>query len=255
MANLGMLFQSDNTGMAVYHDRSKKRALALLADQFESDTPGFYFKTYAKNPYFFNFTDLPDLRVDRLRYVDNTSAITKKTKEIRLHKEAVLSGRDSAFLSGLLKDGVLTMEDLGSLPLCVIHIHPVGHKNSPFDPKGNVHTRSYRICFDQRRTYWKYYVFGPLATQNIFIEDAGNQWEFDKVEAAEVTSQCPSVAFISKMPIPFRQTPDNYFQLKLHGVHTDKVIISKLPVAPVNILHREKRGTRAVYISEIFIHS
>lgn len=255
MANLGMLFRSDNSGMTVYHDQRRKEALALLAAQVESDTPGFYFKAYANNPYFFNFTDLPDLQADRLRYVDNSRAITEKTKEIRLHKKAVLSDRDSALMSGLWDEGVLTTEDLGSLPLCVIHIRPAGHKNSPYGPKGKVHAQSYRICFSQRRTYWKYYVFGPLATRDIFIEDVDHQRRFNRVDVTEVSGQGPAAAFISKTPIPLRQTPDNYFQLKLHGTPADKVVISKLPVAPVNMLHREERGTGAVYISEIFIHS
>jgi hypothetical protein len=254
MANMGMLFRSDSTGMTVYHDRRRNEALALLAGRVDADSPRFYFKAYAKNPYFFNFTNLPDLQANRLRYVDNSRAVAEKNKEIRLHKRAVVSDRDSALMSSLWDDGVLTAKDLGSLPLCVIHIRPVGYKNSPYDAMGKVRTRSYRICFDQRRTYWKYYVFGPLATQKIFIEDADNQCGFNKMEASEVSSQGPSVAFISKTPIPLRQKPHHYFQLKLHGPHTDKVIIPKLPAAPVNILHREKRGSGTVYISEIFIH-
>lgn len=254
MANLDLLFRADDTGMTVHYDSHRLEALALLAGQAGSDTPGLFFKAYAKDPFFMNYTDLPDLQKDRLRFLDTSRAVTEKSEQIRLHKTAVVSDQDSARLSELRADSILVRRDLGSPPVCVVQIRPAGKKNSPLDPGGNVHTRSYYICFGQRRTFWKYFVVGPLAARKISIEDADQKWRFDRTDAAGIAARGPVAAFISKRPIPLTQAPDNHFQLKVHGAHSDKVVIQKLPAAPVDILHREQRGSEAVYVSEIYIH-
>lgn len=255
MANLGMLFRSDAAGMTVHYDSHRQEALALLADQAGSDIPGLFFKAYSKDPFFMNYTDLPDLQTDRLRLVDTSRAVPEKSGQIRLHKKAVVCDQDSARLSELRADSVLERRDLGSPPVCVVHIRPVGKRNTPLDPEGKVHTRSYCIGFDQRRTFWKYYVIGPLAARKISIEDADQKWRFERTDAAAISARGPAAVFISQKPIPLTQTPDNHFQLKLHGAQAYKVIIQKLPAAPVNILHREQRGSETVYVSEIYVHS
>lgn len=251
MANLGLLFRADDTGMTVHYDNHRLEALALLAGQAGSDTPGLFFKAYAKDPFFMNYTDLPDIEKDRLRFVDTSRAVTEKSGQIRLHENAVVSDQDSSRLSELRADSILVRRDLGSPPVCVVQIRPVGKNYSPLDSKGNVHPRSYRICFDQRRTFWKYFIVGPLAARKISIEDVDQKWRFDRIEAA---AKGPAAAFISKRPIPLTQTPDKNFQLKVHGAHADKVVIQKLPAAPIDMLHREQRGAEAVYVSEIYIH-
>lgn len=255
MANLGMLFRSDATGVTVHYDSHRQEALALFADQAVLDTPGLFFKAYTQNPFFMNFTDLPELQKDRLRLVDTSRAVSEKSGQIRLHQKAVVCDQDSARISELRTDSVLECRDLGSPPVCVVHIRPVGKRNTPLDPEGKVHTRSYLIGFGQRRTLWKYYVLGPLAAHNIFIEDVDNKWRFECTDATTISAKGPTTAFISKKPIPLTQTPAYHFQLKLRGARAEKVVIQKLPAAPVNILHREQPDAKAVYVSEIYIHS
>lgn len=255
MANLGMLFRSDATGMSVHYDSHRQEALALLAGQAGSDTPGLFFRAYTKDPFFMNYTDLPDLQKDRLRFVDTSNGVAETSGHIRLHPKGVLSDLDSARLSNLRADSIIVRRDLGSPPVCIVHIRPVDERNTPLDPEGKIHIRSYCICFGQRHTFWKYFVLGPLAARKISIEDVDHQWRFDRTDDADIADKGPAAAFISNRSIPMTQAPDNHFQLKLHGAHADKVVIQRLPVAPVDILHREKHGAETVYVSEIYIHS
>jgi hypothetical protein len=75
-----------------------------------------------------NYTDLPDRRKDRLRFVDTANAVTETSGQIRLHENAVVSDQDSARRSELRSGGILVRGDLGSPPVCVVQIRPAGQE-------------------------------------------------------------------------------------------------------------------------------
>ncbi|MBT8339632.1 MAG: hypothetical protein HKP58_09425 [Desulfatitalea sp.] len=255
MSNLGMLFRPFSNGMAVYSDPGRRDAMALFAAQTEPDAPGFYFKAYVQDPFFTNYTQLPDIPEGRLLCVDTARAVAEPSGAFRLHPQAVVSDGDSTPLAYLWDKHVLVRRDKGAAPLCVFHIRPVGQDTSPMDAKGDLYPRTYRVYFDHRRTYWKYVVLGPLATQTVVVRDKDNHWTFDPVPANGIAGSRPAVAFLSNDPIPLKQIPNHTFQLKLRTADVEKVMMARLPVAPVNMLHREKRGAEVISISEIFINS
>lgn len=255
MANLGILARSDAGGMTFYYDTERRQALELFAAQAGPDPEGFFFKVYTRDPYFMNYTDLPESDKEKLFYVDTRQAVAEASGDFRLHRQAHLPDLERVSFSSLWESGLLTRQDRGTPPICVIHVRPVGEDSSPMDAKGNVHAKTYRLSFDQRRTYWKYCVLGPLAGKAVWVQDTNGKWTFDQTEPPALDGNRPALAFISNSPIPLRQIPDVNFQLKHHAADVDKVMINKLPVAPVNMLHREKRGSEDVFISEIFIHS
>ena len=109
--------------------------------------------------------------------------------------------------------------------------------------------------FDNRRTYWKYYVLGPLAAKAVTVVDPERQWIFDQVATDPIVGDRPSVAFISDASIPLQEVSDRKFQLKHIAGKREKVMIQRLPVAPVDRVHRGTSKRGEAMISEIFIHS
>lgn len=255
MANLGMLFRPYCGGMAVYYTPQRRQAMALFAAQSEPDAPGFYFKAYARDPFFMNYSRLPECHSEEQLCVDSAHAVAERSEGLRLHTQEFVSNQDRALLSDLWNNDILVRQDKGTPPLCVVHIRPVGKSNSPMDAKGNLHPQSYRIYFDHRCTYWKYFILGPLANKPVSVWDMDNKWKFDRVAPKVGTFSGPAMTFISNAPIPLRQIPTNTFQLRIRATDVEKVMIKKLPSAPINILHHEKRGADVISISEIFINS
>lgn len=255
MDNLGMLLRRRPGGVALYFDQSQSEALSLFAAQSEAGQSSFYFKLYSTDPFFVNYTDLPEVKAGMFLCLDSATAKADGSGGLRLHKSAFVSEQSLMPLVDLADARVLTRHDRGSPPLCVVRIRLVGKKGCPLDPGGGIHPQSYRICFSRRSTFWKYYITGALAKKKVSIQDKGDQWVFDAAPSGNVALSQPVSAFMSKKPIPLAQAPNFHFQLRLHAVKAGKVMINRLPSAPVNILHREKRGAKEILVSEIFINS
>ena len=253
--NMGMLLRVIHGGLVVYYDTRRKPAMALSAAQADTGASGLVFKAYAGDPFFQIYTAYPESDNGNLLYLDSTNTAKDKSGAVRLHPKPFVSDREMVSFAKLHSDGVVTRWDLGTPPVLVVCIHPVGHGESPMDSRGNIKYKQYRIHFDKRRTYWKYYVQGPLAAKEVIVVDPERQWVFDQLSADPIVGDCPSVAFISDAPIPLQEVQDRNFQLKLIAGKREKVMIQRLPVAPVDRVHRDTDKFGRAMISEIFIHS
>ena len=254
MDNTGMLFRTLAGGMAVYCDTRREQAMALFAAQADTHASGLVFKAYAGDPFFKLYTDYPQTGAEDLLYLDTDHSGRDPSGVIRLHPKPLVSEQEMVPLDKLYGQGVLTRNDRGTPPVLVVRINPVGGDASPMDPKGAIRQRRYRINFDSRRTYWKYYVLGPPATQAVFIVDPDRQWNFDPAPGDPIVGDRPAAAFISSAPIPWREIPAARFQLKIVSGQREKIIIQRLPVAPVNRVYRDSHNFGKAMISEIFIH-
>jgi hypothetical protein len=255
MDNLGMLFRTHAGGMTVFFDPARQEAVSLFSAQVEPWQDSFFFKLYSKDPFFMNYTDLPQTGNDRVIFLDSTKAQSNDDGSLRLHKSAFVNETSIINLSDIGDTPILDRSDRGSPPLCVLRICVAGEKACPVDPKGRIRALSFCINFHCQQTYWKYYVTGSLAGKKISIRDKTEQWSFGHSSSMDLPDSRPTVAFISNKPIPLVERPQTDFQLRLHTPKAEKVMISRLPAAPVNILHREKRGTKEILVSEIFINS
>lgn len=255
MDNLGMLFRTQAGGMTVFFDPRYQEAVSLFAAQMASDQDSFFFKLYSKDPFFLNYTNLPETDTDTVIFLDSAKAQGSNSGALRLHGTAFVSKASIVALSNLKNTPILTRNDRGAPPICILRICMVGEKVCPMDAKGNIRPQSFCIHFQPRHTYWKYYITGPLAEKKISILDKTGQWSFGQTSSIEATVSQPTAAFISNTPIPLGQRTQTHFLLKLHTPKAEKVLIKKLPAAPINILHREKRGKKEILVSEIFINS
>jgi hypothetical protein len=254
MDNTGMLFRTIEGGMAVYWDTCRKQAMALLAAQADNHVSGLVFKAYAGDPVFKLYTDYPQTGAEDLLFLGTDHTGSDRSGVIRLHPKPLISDQEMVPLDKLHEWGVLNRNDRGTPPVLVVRINPVGGDESPMDPKGAIRQRHYRINFDSRRTYWKYYVLGPPATQAVFIVDPDRQCNFDRAPIDPIVGDRPAAAFISSAPIPLREIPVARFQLKIASGKREKIIIQRLPVAPVNRVYRDLHNFGKAMISEIFIH-
>ena len=253
--NMGMLFRVTHGGPVVYYDTRRKPAMALSAAQADNGTSGLVFKAYAGDPFFQIYTAYPKSGNGSLLYLDSANTAKDKSGAVRLHPKPFVSDREMVSFAKLHSDDVVTRWDQGAPPVLVVCIHPAGHRESPMDSKGNIESKRYRIQFDNRRTYWKYYVLGPLAAKAVTVVDLERQWIFDQVATDPIVGGRPSVAFISDASIPLQEVSDRKFQLKHIAGKREKVMIQRLPVAPVDRVHRGTSKRGEAMISEIFIHS
>lgn len=255
MADLGLLFRTTPSSIAIYYDPDRMDALKMFAFQKPFNEAGFFFKVYAQDPFFMNYTEWPETWGPQPLYLNTSRSTAVAPNGYRLDI-SLQGGRPDAPESAALPDkGILTHQDLGTPPICIVHIPLTGAPPCPLNASGHVHGRVYHLAFDQRRTFWKYFIMGPLAKKPVTIGDKANRYNFNPTSVRELQTSLPALAFISDAPIAIEQTSKADFQLRLKTSDGDKVIIKRLPTAPIQILHREKRATEEVFISEIFIHS
>lgn len=255
MDKMGMLFRIINGKPAVFCDTCRESDIALSAAQADPGTSGLVFKAYAGDPFFQIYTAYPESGKGRLLYLDSANGVKNKSGALRLHPKPFVSDQDMVPFAELLADGVLTDRDRGGPPILVVCIHPEISEESPMNPKGNIDGRRYCIHFENRRTYWKYHVLGPLAAQKVIVVDPEQQWIFHQVAPDPIVGHHPSVAFISDAPVPLQEVSDRRFQLKHIAGEREKLMIQCLPVAPTDRMHRDTGKPGETLISEIFIHS
>lgn len=255
--NLGLLFRVDDHGAAVYYDTGRTDALSLFALQAGGGESDLFFKIYSGDPYFLNYTDLPGYSKNSVIYLDAGHAVADSGEDFRLHSQPYVSAQEHEPLPALPDHCGLTRNDRGAPPLGVIRIPLVGDPRCPLDPKGNIQPKCYRAGFQSRCTHWKYNVCGHWSSEPILVEDADHQWKFKALPAQKTSGTDGMRSFMSSAPIPLQHEPVYTFQLKLKlkSKAAARLLIKKLPVAPVNMVHRETFGGKMVYTSEIFIHA
>ena len=117
----------------------------------------------------------------------------------------------------------------------------------------------YRIGFDSRRRYWKYYLLGRMLNngpgQVYFIDDADKRIEFESTGEQVLSNNKRAWTFRSKQQIPLNENYQYRFQLKQKGQNGETVLIPSLPFASVSQMGMETIARQQAIVSEIYINS
>lgn len=253
MENTGLIMKKDIDGIRVFSNEDRLESLRLYADD-PADPLSFCFKVYAKDPLFFNYTDVPASDGKKILYFDNRRATDDSTDPIILNIGHCVSEEDLSELSAAPKfslsktDGIVT-------PLCIVNICAKEKMGYLLDEKNRVAAKNYLIRFSTRETFWQYYLLGKMRRKNLYIADLNEKIGFEKPRKVELPGNRSALCFTSTSAIPLRETPSHHFQLREKNSGNGKVIIKWLPGASADRIHRDRDQTNSeILISEIFIN-
>jgi hypothetical protein len=247
MENIGLIMKKDINGIRLFHDTDRLESLRLYADD-PADPLNFCFKVYAKDPLFFNYTDLPTSDGRRILYFDNRRAKDDLTGHIVLHTRDYVSEEDLSEPTAALKTSLSKMDGIVK-PLCVVNICAKDKTAYLLDQKNRIAKKNYSIRFDTRETFWRYYFLGKMRRENLYIADPNDKIGFEKPRKVELPGNRLALCFTSTSAIPLMETPSHQFQLKEKNAGNGKVVIKWLPAASADRIHKD--GDKD--ISEIFM--
>ena len=176
----------------------------------------------------------------------------RRKTEVRYPRLYVPSG-DSMALLDMLFTQPTRESDGGIYP-----IPPLFDGAPPPDPRrcGNV---AYRLPFDARATYWRYYVVSDVpggSLSDLSIRGAGARFEQDPTPVP-LPDGSSAIKFTSDTMLPLRQKSPQRFQLRGlrrdPGGHENVIALSRLPVAPAApvwpaLHHPDTTGTSEMYV-------
>ena len=96
----------------------------------------------------------------------------------------------------------MTDSDILIRPVLVVSIFLSDKLGNLPDKELLVAPPKYFINFKSRKTFWKYYIFGNQAQNEIFITDVNNKIEFDRLGLSSFAKVGNALTFRTKTPIP-----------------------------------------------------
>ena len=248
MKNIGLIMKNDIDGIRVFCNKDRLESLCLYADD-PADPLRFCFKVYAKDPLFFNYTDLPASDEKRILYFDNRRAKDDSSNSIILNTSDYVAEKDLSGPSVALKFS-LSKRDGIVKPVCIVDIWAKEKTGYLLDQKNRVVAKNYLIRFDTRETFWRYYLLGKMRRENLYIADSNEKVGFEKPRKVELPGNRSAFCFTSTSAIPLMENPSHHFQLKEKNSGNGKVIIKWLPAASAGCIYKDRDKD----ISEIFIN-
>ncbi len=250
MDNAGLLYRKTVNGIQVYYEEEKLEVLQhYVADP--SDPLNFCFKVFNNDQYFLNYSDLAFIGDDSILYFDNLNSKKTRTVPCGLHKNDSVSEADLEPLGSTILDKILNNRDRHLPPAFIVNIRAQGGSNSLFDKKLQVVSRQFQICFNSRKTIWKYFLLGNTAAANWQIMDLKKEVEFEFSGEETLVDNRTALTFRSKTLIDLQQVATTRFQLKEKG-SGGKVIIRHLPMPSVKQFVKEQNGE--TLISDMYLN-
>lgn len=248
MENTDLIMKKDIDGIRVFCNKDRLESLRLYADD-PADPLSFCFKVYAKDSFFFNYTDLPVSDGKRILYFDNRRAKDDSSDPIILNTGDYVSEKDLSEPSAALKFSFSKTDGIVK-PLCIVNICAKEKTGYLLDQKNRIVAKNYLIRFDTRETFWRYYLLGKMRRENLYIADSNEKIGFEKPRKVQLPGNRSALYFTSTSAIPLMETPSQHFQLKEKNSGNGKVIIKWLPTASTGRIHKDRDKD----ISEIFIN-
>ena len=253
MENTGLIMKNDINGIRVFCDPDRLQSLRLYADD-PTDPLSLCFKVYAKDPLFFNYTDLPASDGKRILYFDNQRATDDSIDPIILNNGHSVSEEDLVEPSAEIKT-ILSKRDGIVRPVCIVNICATDKKKTAclLDQNHRVAAKNYAIRFDTRKTLLRYYLLGKMRRENLYIVDPNNKTGFETPRNVVLPGNRSALCFTSTSAIPLTEASSPRLQLKEKNSGKGKVIINWLPGASAGRIDRDQANNE-ILISEIFIN-
>ena len=248
MDNIGLLMRHTSNGIQILQDGFQYDAQLAQADE------GFdlIFKVYAEDENYRSYSrPFDESAGNTILYFDNSRTGAQGVLSV----ENLVSVRDLRQIDAALLNDVLRGQERRLPPLFVLKISVNG--NETLQQWLQPGLSRYQIRFASREVFWKYYLFGCMADENLYIHDPDGKVEFESLGKVEFPGAHQPIAFRTKERIPRREYYSYRFQLmrRSAGGDRDKLIMSPLPVAGIRQLGQEVIGGSNVVVSEIFINS
>ena len=252
----GLLLRNTETGIQLVYDKHQLEGLQMLA-QDAAEPLSFDFRVFATDPDFRNYTEPFADAIDAILYFDNRRATGKG--DISLTDNETASGDDFRPLDAAEFEDVLKPRDRLQPPEFVLRLYAESERGALLQQWLEDAPTTYRIRFDSRRRYWKYYLLGKIpgstSEPSFFIDDADRQIEFESIGEEILGGSKRAFTFRSKQQIPLNERYQYRFQLKQKGQNGETVLIPSLPFASIRQVGMETIAQQQAIVSEIYINS
>ncbi|MCF6257981.1 MAG: hypothetical protein L3J98_09125 [Gammaproteobacteria bacterium] len=253
IGNAGLLIKPVAGGIAVLYDRKNSESLQLYAE--DKDEPlNLVFKVYADDAVFKSLTDISVETNDGVLFFDNHQRENIVNDRIMLHGAKNVSTIDTVMLESNQLEGVLGHRERRKLPLFVLNIQITEKDLSAVDDNNKAVPKNYAIKFGERQIFWKYYLLGQLAKENMLLSDLDGVAKFVFMGKALLDDRREAMIFRTAERLSLKACSHYRFQLRERGSGGEKVIIKRLPVAKAMHLGRDVIDGRSEVVSEIYIN-
>ena len=297
MERAGLLFKETIDGFLIAYDNSRLEALEMFAQDslsfdFKAYSSNPDFKNYTEPfsaesdgififdngatigpgrqdlgaPKHVSFEDLEKSELTECRQAKLTQL--EKAGELNqleaaeygeiLRQIKTLKGEDQLFRE---LNRILSRKDHLLPPELILRIHADNKQGSLLQQWLSPEQPTiYRIGFNSRKRYWKYYLLGKMvegknSNQGFYIDDADHKVEFETMDEETLSNQSLAYTFRSKQKIPLNERYSFQFQLKQKLQGAETVVIPRLPYASIRQLGKEEIANRKSIVSEIYINS
>lgn len=233
-------------GINVFFDEEKFGVLRRYANDAKGGVR-FSFKVYASDRLFANYTSPAILGDEQVLCFDNAEmSRNSANRKVRLCKDELVSDKDLKRVRDLVAEGFLGEHDR-RWPDFLVNI-----LIEPGLTHGGV-GKDYGLRFNNRASFWKYYLVGDMNMSRPFIIDLDHRVEFEFCGEAMLLGNKPSKVFRSKTLIPLLEKSNYRFQLREPGPGAGKVLIKRLPVASEGRLGMDVINGKKEIVLESFI--
>lgn len=251
--NAGLLLKKCTSGILVAYDQSRQEAMQCYLEH-EAEGLTFEFKVYATDRAFKTYTEPFSEAGTNILYFSNQSSDIPTGGVIGLHESEYVSKVDFVDMdSAQLKD-ILKKRDRLIPPMCVVSIQAAGRSNCLFDEEFNAKVPSFRLNFNARKTYWKYYLQCDMADDGAYVFDPDERIGFESTGSVELPDGRTVLAYRSEQSIPLNSNYSFRFQLKQRKNGGEKILFRQLPYASVSQTGNEVVAEQAIVVSEIYIN-
>ncbi len=253
IGNGGLLVKPVVGGITVMFDTKDTESLQLYIE--DKDEPlNLVFKVTTEDAGFKSRTDASLEADDSMLLFDSGGREDAVDGWIKLHDSKYVSMIDLTRLDSNQLTDVLSHREKRLPPLFVVNIRVSEKDLQNVDGDNDVAPKHYVIRFKEREVFWKYYLLGRVARENVYLSDLDSDAEFVFSGREIVGDRREAMTFRTTKKLSLKASPKYRFQLREKDNGGDKVIIKRLPMAEVTRLGRDVIDGSNEVVSEIYIN-
>jgi len=253
IAQTGMVTRNTVNGIEVFYDETKADALQMHVS-LPDEPLSLGFKVITKDPLFWNYTEPSVHKEGSILCFDNRAVDVDTNSRLRLHSGEFVSEADFEKLNSPVLEGVFCLQDHLLTPIFIINILTSENDVRALALEPTDAPKSYYIRFQARQSFWKYYLMGGLAKEDVYVNDRDEHIEFVPEGEASLADNRVAVTFRSKTPLRIQERSKYHFQVRDSHSGGGRVLIRRLPVASAGQISREMIDGEPAFVSEMFIN-
>ncbi|MCO7226564.1 hypothetical protein [Pleionea sp. CnH1-48] len=227
------------------------RSLRVINAYIRDNESNLVIKVHASDPLFYNFTKMNIKNGKTTYYLSNEKGDNKVDGVINLHKEESLSDSDLISIDSKDYTDLFSERDFVNTPLAVIEI---SLKSLLEQSDNSNNTVYYKVYFESRKTYWKYWLIDNSGGNDYSIIDLDDNQQFSFLGTEVIDNNKRASVYMSKLPIALKQYSNVRLQLKETKSDFNRVIVKRLPVASNRQINSSVLDGEKVDVSEIFVN-